>query len=362
FLLCGWALRSRAAQHRERQEDRSHSGYSAPSGLEDLTCGRIPGSPSSVLTVIRHGATEECYGAGCQATLATRETWAREQGPRQLVKKSAAPLAPVKQAHLEVICSCPRDCLYGKNMVIIKQEEGGAHSGVTCVSSEVSVPLHALLREENTAEASPPSPYFQCCGAFVTGSSSSSPVLGRYVCDRLLLLLRPSDTSAMAGLLFTVLGGRHPVPCLLAPGLVRCVPWRPMACPASGRPLTCYLVLLQSLLLLLLPRGVPCGGAEGPPESPCHRAEHPFISHTVVQKELKYEPCGVPGRFCYPTLVTLFLFFAPQCSVKQYTFAVIDGVDLSLPVCPGPGRDREFVGSVIPAEPFAGDCGKVALR
>ncbi|XP_035382200.1 semaphorin-5A isoform X2 [Electrophorus electricus] len=56
-----------------------------------------------------------------------------------------------------------------------------------------------------------------------------------------------------------------------------------MACPASGRPLTCYLVLLQSLLLLLLPRGVPCGGAEGPPESPCHRAEHPFISHTEIE-------------------------------------------------------------------------------
>ncbi|XP_076868946.1 semaphorin-5A [Brachyhypopomus gauderio] len=56
-----------------------------------------------------------------------------------------------------------------------------------------------------------------------------------------------------------------------------------MACPASGTPLTCYLVLLRGLLLLLQPRGVPCGAATGALESPCHRAGHPLISHTEIE-------------------------------------------------------------------------------
>ncbi|KAL0156867.1 hypothetical protein M9458_048113, partial [Cirrhinus mrigala] len=52
-----------------------------------------------------------------------------------------------------------------------------------------------------------------------------------------------------------------------------------MAPLAEGTPLARCLVLLHSLLLLL-PRGVPCRGATRAPESPCHRAEHPLISHT----------------------------------------------------------------------------------
>ncbi|XP_059380512.1 semaphorin-5A [Carassius carassius] len=55
-----------------------------------------------------------------------------------------------------------------------------------------------------------------------------------------------------------------------------------MAPPVEGTPLAHYLVLLHSLLLLL-PRGVPCRGATWAPESPCHRAEHPLISHTEIE-------------------------------------------------------------------------------
>ncbi|RXN08573.1 semaphorin-5B isoform X1 [Labeo rohita] len=55
-----------------------------------------------------------------------------------------------------------------------------------------------------------------------------------------------------------------------------------MAPLAEGTPLARCLVLLHSLLLLL-PRGVPCRGATRAPESPCHRAEHPLISHTEIE-------------------------------------------------------------------------------